>query len=549
MPRRAAAPGRQFVATTSTRSISRWRISLPRGSLRFSEMLRFPRFVPSPMCVPAQNVSCSAWTLITSAPRSASIFGAKGPATPRPRSSTVTPSRGEAGTVPVPVPRAGTGRPAVGRGGGLGTHRRGVLARARRGRARRARRVTELEHRSDVADAPLVGVVDLDDAAVGEEGRVRQRLGDRPHTRDAHLRGVPRGRPLVRREPPERRRERRVQEDAGEQAVGLHADPVGIVAVRGVEPDGAQLVALGRREHPARPDRPVVHPPAVGALVEPLDRAAVDRPHPVQRRVRVLDPLPVQRDGGERTLQQRRLDPLPEPGRLADVQRRRDAQRREVRRAEAGPGRAREDRSRPVGAAHHAVGRAELGVRAGPPGDVLQGGAAPALLVEEQAGARGNERVVPGPVAVAVAAPVPGDRAVHEARVRGAQGCVVDAESLGHAGGEAVDDDVGPGCQREELVAVAGRAQVEHRAALAAVPHARTRLGGERVAARRLDPGHHRAVVGEQHRGHRAGDAPRQVEDAQAVEHRGHVISYRCQTRVALPATMSARSSSETSAN
>ena len=55
----------------------------------------------------------------------------------------------------------------------------------------------------------------------------------------------------------------------------------------------------------------------------------------------------------------------------------------------------------------------------------------------------------------------------------------------------------------------------------------RTRPVAPRVPARRLhrrDPG---AVVGQQHRGHRAGDAPRQVDDVDAVEHAprvGHAL-------------------------
>ena len=63
---------------------------------------------------------------------------------------------------------------------------------------------------------------------------------------------------------------------------------------RGRGPSGPSVrLAFGRGEHPPA-DRPVVHPPTVTTLVEPLDRARVDGPHPVQGRVGVLHPLPVE---------------------------------------------------------------------------------------------------------------------------------------------------------------------------------------------------------------------------------------------------------------
>lgn len=57
-------------------------------------MLRLPRLMPSPMWVPFQNESYTALTLMTSAPRSASIRPVNGPATPSPRSRTRTPASG-----------------------------------------------------------------------------------------------------------------------------------------------------------------------------------------------------------------------------------------------------------------------------------------------------------------------------------------------------------------------------------------------------------------------------------------------------------------------
>ena len=80
------------------------------------------------------------------------------------------------------------------------------------------------------------------------------------------------------------------------------------------------------------------------------------------------------------------------------------------------------------------------------------------------------------------------------------------------------------GGEREQTVAVGGVVQVEHRAALPAVPHLGAAERARRVATRWLDLRDLRAVVGEQHRGHRAGDAGREVEHHDAVEHTGHAF-------------------------
>ena len=68
--------------------------------------------------------------------------------------------------------------------------------------------------------------------------------------------------------------------------------------------DRRERVPLGGGQHPAGTDGPVVHPLPVGALVEPFDGPRVDRPHPVQRCVGVLDPLPVEARRGQGPLQE-----------------------------------------------------------------------------------------------------------------------------------------------------------------------------------------------------------------------------------------------------
>ena len=100
-------------------------------------MLRFPRLVPSPMCVPAQKVSWSACTLTTSAPRSASIFG--GERAGHPQAEVEHGDALEGGAGPRHTARAGLAPSDGGRR--LLEDGLGVRARARRGRARRPRGV------------------------------------------------------------------------------------------------------------------------------------------------------------------------------------------------------------------------------------------------------------------------------------------------------------------------------------------------------------------------------------------------------------------------
>ena len=150
----------------------------------------------------------------------------------------------------------------------------------------------------------VLGIVDLDHTAIGEKGLVRQCLPGRPDRRDpeTHLLGRPD--PCVGGELLERLDELRVEKDACQQPVRLHGDTIRIVPVRRVEPGGGQFVPFGRGEDPPGPERPVMDPFAVSTLVEALDRPRVDGPHPVQGRIRVLDPLPVQTGRCQCTLQE-----------------------------------------------------------------------------------------------------------------------------------------------------------------------------------------------------------------------------------------------------
>jgi hypothetical protein len=138
-----------------------------------------------------------------------------------------------------------------------------------------------------------------------------------------------------------------------------------------------------------------------------------------------------------------------------------------------------------------------------------------------QAAPGGDQRVVARALGVTVVAAVSRDRAVDEPRVAGRKPGVVDAEPVGHARPERLDQNVGRARQRQKGGVIVGILQVEHRTALSAGPHAVAVLAGERVTAlgvRALDADHVGTVVREHHRRHRTGDAPREIEDAKAVK-------------------------------
>ena len=405
--------------------------------------------------------------------------------------------------------------------GGNGRPRRRERAEGSDRRAHPARRGRELEHVADVADASPLGVVELHDAAVGEQGGIGEGLARAAHEGDTHPRLLPDVDPVRRGEPAERLGERRIEERADQQVGRLHPDPVRVAAVVVLEVGNTQGIPAGHGGDPLRADRPVVDPPPVGALEEALDRPGVDRPHPVHRGVGVLDPLPVEGDGGEGPLQQRRLDPLPGAGDLSRSERGADAERRQERGAEARPRRAREQRPVPAGTTHQPFGRPELGVGPRPPADVLHRRPRPAPVVVKDAGPGRHQRVVAGAGAVAVVPPVAGDRAVDQARVGRGEGGVVHAEAAGHARRERLHDHVRPGGELHEGVPPRRPAQVERAAALAPLPDHVARLAAEGVAAGGLDAGHGRTVVGQQHGRHRTGDPPREVEHLDPVEDAG----------------------------
>ena len=96
---------------------------------------------------------------------------------------------------------------------------------------------------------------------------------------------------------------------------------------------------------------------------------------------------------------------------------------------------------------------------------------------------------------------------------------MVDAQSRRDTRTEALDDHVGVVDQREEPLVVGLGLQVEGESLLSPPPHERAGERLEGVAARRLDARDVGALVGEDHAGHRAGDAPREIEDGDVVQH------------------------------
>ena len=144
----------------------------------------------------------------------------------------------------------------------------------------------------------------------------------------------------------------------------------------------------------------------------------------VVRGVAVFGHLPDLRGVQPHALEQARLHVLPASRLLARVQRGKDSRRDEPDHPAARHGHGQEDR----------------------PGT-------PARLIPLLSARCGHEGVVTGTVLIAVTDRVRGNGAGDEARVRGPQGVGPDPEAIHHAGGEAVDDDVGGGREREERVA------------------------------------------------------------------------------------------------
>ena len=140
-------------------------------------------------------------------------------------------------------------------------------------------------------------------------------------------------------------------------------------------------------------------------------------------------------------------------------------------------------------------------------------------------------------VAVRPVLPEVRHRGQHDARVHLAQRVVAEAEPLHRARREALDHRVRAGDEAEQAVAVLGAFEVEHDAALVGVEEeedggalgaglvlVERGLHPRRIAARRLDLDHVRAVVAEQASREGSGLALRKVDHGHIVErhHVGH---------------------------
>jgi len=257
--------------------------------------------------------------------------------------------------------------------------------------------------------------------------------------------------------------------------------------------------------------------PVLGLEVA-LGRAAIENPGIEAGRVDLFGALPHASGTGHRALQQRGLDPLTLAGDFACAQRRADAEAGVEERAQARPLRGDEQRAGTRRALHPVLRDFEIGERVGLAVHVVQRAFGPAALFEHQAGTCLHQRVDRRTLRKLVVAAVAGDRADDDARVQLRQRGVVDAELGGFARCERLDDDVGGLRQRQEDLLVVGIVQIEKRAALAALPDViaelmRAGLLARRIATGRFDLGDAGAVVAEQHRGHRPGDAGRKIED------------------------------------
>ena len=73
-----------------------------------------------------------------------------------------------------------------------------------------------------------------------------------------------------------------------------------------------------------------------------------------------------------------------------------------------------------------------------------------------------------------------------------------------------------------ELLTAIDTVQIEADTSLAPIPDPVPGLLREWITRRRLDPYDIGAVVGQEHGGHGAGDAPGQIEDTQMIERSSH---------------------------
>ena len=97
--------------------------------------------------------------------------------------------------------------------------------------------------------------------------------------------------------------------------------------------------------------------------------------------------------------------------------------------------------------------------------------------------------------------------------VGGGQRVRVDPQSRGLPGVEGLEHDVAVAHDAQELVTAVGLCEVDGDAALAPVHEEGDRLGPQRIPARRLDPHHLGAEVGEHHSGQRGRQTPPELHD------------------------------------
>jgi hypothetical protein len=244
-------------------------------------------------------------------------------------------------------------------------------------------------------------------------------------------------------------------------------------------------------------DRHHVDPPAIGASVD------VGLEHAIEEQIRGVllvrnDPCP----GVHRlhSLEERRLDCLTEPGPLARVERRCDA----------------EDRLK--GRAVTRLVRCDEGRLRRRTGD--------RRLLSTEAGPRRDEQIPAGTLGVGMARRVTADAAHDEPWIALRELFASEPEPDRGRVRQAFQDDVGPLDETLELRAVGGVDEIEHDAATAAQPDDVSRdLPATGIATRWLDLDHVGAVVGEQHPGDWPWHPARQIEDPDSVQSLRHRVS------------------------
>src|SRR5947208_2731264 len=471
--------------TASARRTSSNASSRPSGALTLRAMSRLPRWQPK-NGLPAMRIPSpvAGSTLMTSMPRSARLIGPNGPARYWPTSMSRSRSSG-----PAPFDPSVTSR-ASALDADFAPYLLVVLADAWLRAADLARGPEEIDRDADLDQRAEVGIVDRHHHAVRVE--LRMRPGERLLHRDDRL-----DRDVVRQELVDELLALPALERVAAPGVHQHLllqrqQPLELLGGRRL--DAEDLVhALLRRQaaHHAH-----VHELAISALEDhPLVHAGrVALAHQlVEGGVRLLDVLPDLGRVQERALQQARRHLLTPARPLPGDERGEDPRRHEEDRPHARHRHVQEDRPRP-----------------------------PPRLLPLLARRRLHERVVAGAVREAVPGRVRRHRAVHEAGELGVQRVVADAETVHHAGPEALDDHVGGGGELAERVDAGGGLQVARERPARARPHLVAVVDAERISARRLDFDDVGALLREQQHPERARDAPRQVEDADAVERASH---------------------------